>query len=61
MSQINKEYYQQQYLASMVRTQRLFQENVKRWNQPKDEQAKAILLEHARRANLPVNPEVTNG
>jgi len=61
VSQINKEYYQQQYLASMVRTKRIFQENVERWNKPKDEQAKAIMLEHARRNNLPINPEVMDG
>ena len=52
MSQINKEYYQQQYLASMVRTQRWFQQNVDRWNRTKDEQAEAILLEHAKRAKI---------
>ena len=61
MSQINKEYYQQQYLASMTRTKRLFQANVDRWNKPKDEQAKAVLLEHAKRANIPINPEVIDG
>ena len=61
MSQIDKEYYQQQYLSSMVRTQMLFKKNVERWNRPKDEQAKAIMLEHARRANVPINPEVMDG
>jgi len=61
VSQINKEYYQQQYLSSMVRTQGWFQKNVERWNRPKDEQAIAIMLEHAKRANIPVNPEVMDG
>lgn len=61
MSSIDKTYYQQQYLSSMVRTQRLFQENVARWNRAKDEEAKRMLLEHAKQSKLPINQEVNDG
>jgi hypothetical protein len=45
----------------MVRTQRLFQENVARWNRAKDEEAKRMLLEHAKQSKLPINQEVNDG
>lgn len=61
MSTIDKEYYQQQYLSSMVRTKKIFQSNVDRWNRAKDLQAKEILIEHARRNGLPIKDEVNNG
>lgn len=61
MSVIDKQYYQQQYLSSMIRTERLFKANVDRWNRAKDLQAKEILIEHAKRAGLPIKPEVNDG
>lgn len=61
MSVIDKQYYQQQYLSSMIRTERLFKANVDRWNRAKDLQAREILIEHAKRAGLPINNEVNDG
>lgn len=61
MSGIDKEYYQQQYVSSLVRTNNLFQANVERWNRKKDQQLAEILSEHAKRAGTTINPEVSNG
>lgn len=45
----------------MIRTERLFKANVDRWNRAKDLQAREILIEHAKRAGLPINNEVNDG